>query len=364
MKIVSLMVAAAMLIVGCRTTGGARLGKDKFERLFSWNLPNNEEGFERCVQAGVTDIIVHNTTQFELATKHGMRAYWKCFLPDGPYWQVMNEEETKHYDFINGKDLDPKMPREERSQIINQRRIDKNHRFGGEMVAEIDTINSMRIKCFISDDDFSYSQKRLDAILKDAPDGVCGIFMDYNGYMNHNGCYCENCLRKYRDFLADQQLEDSKETRKDFYLGQLIDYYNKVIDYVKKQRPDYKVVIHVYPDFKSEPLLGNRTKADYCGQTVAWYFKWHDDKIRKYTKYVIEHAKDYHKNAEGIPFLGISTDKKSPLAQKTPEDVEREMKQILKAGGRTLMICDGRAIIAPGFFEVFKKYSGKKSNLQ
>lgn len=362
MKLFCLFAGLALLISGCRTTGGARPEKDKFEKLFNWNPPKDEEGFEKCAQAGVTDIVVHNMTQFELATKHGMRAYWKCFLPDGPYWQVMTEEETKFHNFIIGNDLDPKMPREERLKIINQRRKDKNHRYGGEMITEMDPI-ATKIKCFISDEDFSYSKKRLDGILKDAPEGASGIFMDFNGYMNHNGCYCENCLRKYREFLTDQQLDDSKEARKDFYLGQLIDYYNKVIDYVKKQRPEFKIVIHVYPDFKPEPLLGNRTKADYCGQTVAWYFQWPKEKIQRYTKFVIKHAKDNYPNAEGIPFLGINTNATSSLGYKTPEDVEREMKQILDAGGRTLMICDGRAIIEPGYFEVFRKYCGKESQL-
>ena len=361
MKMFCLFAGLALLISGCSTAGGKLcLGRNRFERLFSWNPPKDEEGADRCAQAGVTDIVVHTQAQFDMMTKRGIRAYWKIFMPDGPYWQVMNDEETKHYNFINGNDLDPKMPREERQQIINQRRKDKSHRFGGEMITEIDTINNAKIKCFISDDDFSFSKKKLDSILKDAPEGVYGIFMDYNGYMNHNGCYCDACIRKYRAFLAERQLEDSKQTRNEFYLGQLVDYYNKVIDYVKKQRPEFKIVIHVYPDFKPEPLLGNRTKADYCGQTVAWYFQWPKEKIQHYTKFVVKHAKDHYPNAEGIPFLGINTNEKSSLGYKTPEDVEREMKQILAAGGKTLMICDGRAIIEPGYFEVFRKYCGKK----
>ena len=360
MKTILLLTSLLIVLSGCRTTKKV-VEAPKFDRLFCWNPPNDEESAERFSQAGVTDMVVHSQKQFDMVTARGMRAYWKCFLPDGPYWQVMNEEETKHYNYINGQDLDPKMPAKERWEIKNKRRDEMNHRFGGEMVTEIDTINDTKIKCFISDDDLTLTRKKIDGILKDAPEGACGIFMDYNGYMNHHGCYCVNCTRKYTEYLSEKQLEDTQENRNKFYLNQLVGYYNKVIDYVKSQRPDFKVVIHAYPDFKPYPLLGNRIKADYCGQTVAWYFQWPKDKIQRYTKYVTKHAKDFHKNAEGIPFLGISTNPKSSLGYKAPEDVEREIKQILDAGGRTLMICNGHAIIEPGYFEVFQKFCKKEA---
>ena len=94
----------------------------KFERLFSWGPPTNEETAEKYAQAGVTDIIVYSEKQLELATKHGIRGYWTCFTPDGPHCQVMNEQETKHFNYINGKDLDPKMPRDERMKITSMRK--------------------------------------------------------------------------------------------------------------------------------------------------------------------------------------------------------------------------------------------------
>ena len=186
--------------------------------------------------------------------------------------------------------------------------------------------------------------------------------MDYIGYMNHHGCYCENCLAKYKKYLADKHLEDTTENRNDFYLEQLVGYYNHVIDYVKKQRPEFKIVIHAYPDFKPLPLYGNLVKADYCGQTVAWYFQWPEEKIQYYTKFVTEHAKDYYPHVEGIPFQGVNTNSNISLGYKTPADVEREIRQILAAGGKTLMVCDGPSIIEPGYFDVFKKYCGKESS--
>ncbi|MBP5530429.1 MAG: hypothetical protein J6Y54_00160 [Lentisphaeria bacterium] len=37
-----------------------------------------------------------------------------------------------------------------------------------------------------------------------------------------------------------------------------------------------------------------------------------------------------------------------------------ELDLITAAGGRVLMVCDGSAMIAPGYFEVFRKYCGKE----
>ena len=82
----------------------------------------------------------------------------------------MTLEEEEHYDYINGKDLDPKMPRAERQTIIDRRRVEKQHQYGGEPVTDPDTLNSVAIPCFSSDADFSLSAKKLDKILENVPD--------------------------------------------------------------------------------------------------------------------------------------------------------------------------------------------------
>ncbi|MBQ9337618.1 MAG: hypothetical protein IJS14_10035 [Lentisphaeria bacterium] len=351
-----LLLAAA----GCTTVENQTFtpGKVKFTRLFSWGAPKNEEEAARYAAAGITDTIVHNLKQHDLAVKYGMRPYWKCFTPEGPWRQVMDPEEEKLHDYLTGKDLDPKLSRAEKRKIVDRRRIEKKHQYGGEAPG-VDTLNAS-IKCFISDEDLVLSRKKLDPILDSAPEGTKGIYLDYFGYMNHRGCYCESCLRKYRQYLKDKNLPDTQENRDIFYRDRIIDYYARIIDHIKRKRPDFKVVVHIYPDFQPEHLYGQRTKADFCGQTVAWYFKWDTEKILQYTRFVVEHSKDHYPDAEGIPFLGINTNKQSSLGWKSPADVEREMKEILSAGGRTLMICNGRSIIEPGYFEVFKKYCGKE----
>lgn len=351
---------SVLLLTGCKTQNKTvSTEKMKFKRLFCWGIPNNEKNTARYASAGVTDIRVMNQKQYDLVVKYGMTPYWKCFIPVGPYIQVMTPEEQKHHEYISGQDLDRKIPYSERMKIIHKRRTEIKHLYGGEPVTEIDTIGT-KIACFNSDEGLELSKKKIDKLLEDAPKNVKGMFMDYIGYMNHRGCYCKNCLTKYRKYLEDRKLADTPESRTVFYREKLVEYYNGVIDYIKSKRPDFKILVHIYPDFRNDPLLGNRTKADYCGQTVSWYFKWDEKKIRKYTDFVLNHAQDHYSNAEGIPFIGINENKNSSLAHKTPAEVERELQIILECGSSTVMVCNGTAILQDGYYEVFRKYCGKE----
>ena len=362
LKIFAVLLFAGVLpfIAGCRSAEGDNLSADaKFRRLFCWGTPRNDTEARKYAEAGVTDITVSNKKQFDLARQYGMTPYWKCFTPAGPHPQVMTPEEKKYYAYISGQDLDPKMPKAERMKILHRRRVEKRHRYGGEQVAPIDT-QSRSIPCFISDENLLLTKAKLDKLMKDAPEGAAGMFLDFIGYTNHHGCFCEKCLAKYKKFLAARKLADTPENKTLFYREKLVDYYNAVIGYIKSKHPGWKIALHIYPDFRDDHLYGNRTKADYCHQTVAWYFKWKEPKIRKYTKFVVGHAKDFYPFAEGIPFLGLSTDKTSSLGYKPPEDVEKELRIILSAGGRTLSVCNGSAIIEPGYLEVFRKYCGKQ----
>ena len=362
MKKVFLLAGLMIISAGCAVQGGKAAVPEnaRFREFFNWGLSSNEADVAKFAEIGVTAALVRNAKQCGLALKYGIRPYWGCFTPEGPWRQKMTPEEEQYCDYISGKDLDPKLPRAERRKITDRRRTEKQHRYGGEAVTELDTLGSLSgIKCFISDEDFFLSSRKLDRIIDTAPKGARGICLDYIGYMNQRGCYCAGCLRKCRAFLKRNKLEDTRPNRDRFYRDELVAYYNRVIAYVKKRRPGFKVLIHVYPDFRPEHLLGNRTRADFCGQTVAWYFKWPEEKIRRYTGYVVGHAKDHYANAEGVPFLGLNGDAQSSLGYKTPADVERELRTILAAGGRTLMVCCGLYVIRPGYFEVFKKYCGK-----
>ena len=357
-KCLRLLAAAAFFFAAAASAGEPP--PPRFDRVFCWGYPTDETSAQRYAEAGVTDIPVRSRKEFDLAVKYGMTPYTDCFLPVGPHRQVMTPEEEAFSSYINGRDLDPALPRAERSRIIHRRRIEKQHRYGGDSTVDPDTLRC-DLPCFISDTDLELTRKRIDELLARAVPGVGGIYLDYIGYTNHRGCYCDGCLAELRSFLAGRGLADTPENRAVFYRDELVRYYNRVIEYIRSRRPDFKIVLHIYPEFRPDPLYGNRVEADFCGQTVAWYFKWPTEKIARHTRYVVEHAKDHHPNAEGIPFLGVNASPNGSLGFKTPAEVEEELRIILAAGGRTLMVCDGPAMIRPGYFEVFRKYCGRKT---
>ena len=237
--------------------------------------------------------------------------------------------------------------------------MEKNHRFGGESPNPLDTLNVAAIACFASDTDLKLSKARMDKIIDKALPGVTGVYMDYIGYANHRGCYCDGCLKRCQEFLKKYHLADTQENRDRFYRDQLVNYYNAMVDYVKSKRPDFKVVAHFYPDFRPEPFYGVRTAVDFGGHTVAWYFKAPLEKISAETRHIYSIENQYHKNISCIPFLGLNTNSNSALGYKTPAEVDAELQAISAAGGTTLMVCSGISIIQPGYFEVFKKYSAR-----
>ncbi len=354
-------VAAVASACGCRMWNEDFSAEGKrITRVYSWGTIRNEEQARRYAASGVTDIRVQNKKSFELAKKYGITPYFGCFTPAGPHPQVMTPEETARHNYINGFDLPAEMAKKERRAIIDLRRIEKNHRYGGNRVDKVDTINVKAIACFSSDKDLVYSRKKLDAILDRAIPGTAGIYLDYFGYSNHRGCYCKECQVRYRFWLKQEKLPDTEANKDRFYRDELIKYYDKIVAYIRSRRPEYKVVAHFYPDFEPDPWFANRTQVDVCGQTVSWYFKWQKRDIARFTRYILAHEKDYNRKGEAVPFIGVNVDPRSSLGSKTPADIELELQTIIAAGGRSLMVCNGSAMIEPGYFEVFRKYCGRQ----
>ena len=327
----------------------------RFKRVFCWGALTDEDTARKFSRIGVTDIPVANKEQLALARKYGMTPYCGIFGPRGPHAQVMSAEEEKHFAYVNGLDLNNRN-RSERNAEIDKRRLEMKHRYGGEPVAALDTINSERIPCFSSDVDYTLSKKAIDAICS-RTDGVQGIFFDYIGYSNFKGCYCEECLAAYKAYLTEKGLTDTAKHKNEFYRDRLVSYCNDMIDYVKSQHPNFKVVIHVYPVFLPEPLYGNRLKADFCGQTVAWYFPWDTEKIRQYTRVTVMEQDKHFAGVRGVPFVGLNRSPGS-LWVKDAVTLDNELRTILASGADTLMVCSGNDMIATGIDKVFETYCG------
>ncbi len=330
--------------------------QERFSRVFSWGRLTDENTARKFSEIGVTDIRVFSKEELALARKHGMTPYCGTFTPRWPHRQVMSPEEEKHFAYINGLDLEHMQPAERKTEI-DKRRLEMKHRYGGEPVASIDTLNSVRISCFNSDADHALSKKAIDAICSRV-DGVEGIFFDYIGYSNFKGCYCEDCLAAYKAHLAEKGLSDTEGHRNEFYRDRLVTYINDMTDYVKSRHPGFKVVIHVYPTFLPDPLYGNRLKADFCGQNVAWYFPWDVEKIAKYTRITVMEQNRFFQGVRGVPFVGLNREPGS-LWVKDAATLDRELKTILAAGADMLMVANGADMIKPGIYEVFREYCGR-----
>lgn len=328
-----------------------------FERVFCWGTLSDDDTARKYSEIGVTDISVHNEQQLGLALKYGIIPYCGTFTPRGKHGQVMRPEEEKHFAYLNADDLKGANTADKKA-AKDKRRIAMKHRYGGEPDVALDTVNDVRIACFLSDSGHELSKNALDKICASVP-GVKGIFFDYLGYSNFKGCYCPDCLDAYNRYLADRKLADNQKNQNAFYRDSLVKYYNDMIDYVKSKHPDFKVVVHIYPTFLPEPLYGNRTKADFCGQTVAWYFPWDAGKIAKYTQITVNDQNKYFKDVRGVPFVGLNRGPGS-LWIKDAATLDTELQTILASGGNMLMVCNGGDMIKPGNYEVFKKYCGKK----
>ena len=327
--------------------------KRKFKEVFSWGRPTSGEAARKFREIGVTHIAVANEKEARLALQYRMIPCCSVFLPCGPHGQVMTPEEEKLFAYLNGDDLKT-LPRKEREKVVDARRTAKCHRYGGEPVTAPDVLNSFRIACFLSDEGLVLSRKKIDDLFAKVP-SARGIYLDYLGYTNFKDCRCESCTRKFES----AKRKNPSLSREEFFRDALVDYYNKVIGYVKKKHPGAVVHAHIYPTFLPEPLYGNRTKTDYCAQTVAWYFPWEKEKIIRYTRIVVNDAEKYHKGVKGIPFVGLKALPGTSLAAKSPALLEEELRTILSAGGDTLSVCNGMDMIKPGYYEVFRKYCGK-----
>jgi hypothetical protein len=134
-----------------------------------------------------------------------------------------------------------------------------------------------------------------------------------------------------------------------------------MVEYIKSLRPEFKIMAHLYPVFRPDPIYGNRLKVDYCGQTAAWYFFWPPEKIRAYSKRIVGEQNRYFPSVRGVPFVGYYDDGKHPeFPHKSAARVELELNAILDGGADSLMVCSVNDVLGnPEIAAVFKKYCSR-----
>jgi hypothetical protein len=128
-----------------------------------------------------------------------------------------------------------------------------------------------------------------------------------------------------------------------------------MVDHIKRINPAWNVMNHVYPVYLPEPLYGNRLKVDFCGQTVAWFFIWPGEKVRRYASVTVGRQNQYFGHVKGVPFVGFG--RSAAFDRKTPVILERELKTILDCGAESLMMhAFAEAADDPEIFAVLAEY--------
>lgn len=343
---VSLMSMAALSMTA--------FAADRFERVFAWGRVTDEASARAYAEIGVTDVTASGTNGFAAAKKFGLRAY--CgFFPCGAHGQVLNAAERQHLDFLNAVDLRKQLSREELAAKVEERLRESRCQFGGEPVSALDVCPEL-IACFTSDAGFEKSKERMRKTLRENP-LADGIAFDYIGYVNLHSCECADCKAGLAAYLKERGVAESEQTRNEFYRTALVTYINAMVDCAKATRPGLKVAIHLYPAFAPDPLYGKYLKADYIEQTVAWYFQWPDEKICDYTRRIV--GEPHLPGSESMPFVGLSATPGKALAYKSPKRFEDELRLILKAGGRSVAVCNGGDLLKPGYREALMKFTAK-----
>lgn len=165
---------------------------------------------------------------------------------------------------------------------------------------------------------------------------IDGIALDYLGYRNYYACFCDHSNKERADFITKHPELSKKEAMREFSEKSLADWTNQARKIIKKLDPKLKIAIHIYPDFDPNPTYADRLAVDYCGETVAWFYKpfWSLQKVEKLVKLYSEDQHKYHSYYHFVPFVGAYVNKR----KKSPERLRSEIRIAGQGGNGTLMV--------------------------
>lgn len=365
----------------------------QFDRLFAFSARYNEDFIRQAADIGVTDLCGKPSEKIiSLCNKYKINFYglitlnpseWnKAFTKEEPPLQEMSKEENRIKDLLTGKTVpvnegekgekEPENWQISKQQLEMIKQMQKNnyklktsYQWGGEPLRKHDFGQA---KAYNDDVLFSdllcfHHPKVLEALkmkIKEymSFDGIAGITFDGIGYQNYHDCKCPESMKQYKIYCRKNKLRASSEAQEKFSLKSLVDFNNKLVDYVHALNPNAKTFNHIWPVYMPEPLYGNRLKVDYCGQTAAWYFYWTQPRIENYSQIISRDQNKYWPNVKGVAFIGYYDRELFPY--KSAEKVEHELRAILNGGSRMLMVCGLTDVLKnPDITSVFKKYVKK-----
>jgi len=276
----------------------------------------------------------------------------------GSHKQVLSPEESYRQYELAGRFLPADLKGEARDKALKELWRRDHYRIGGEPEEGGFEVMFEGISCFVGPQAREKGATELVKRLKANPDAKA-VCLDYIGYQNYRCCYHPECQHLLKTWLKEKGLENNEKNRNTFFEDEIVAYYAALYDAVKAFDKDIVVYAHLYPVFLPNPLYGNRLKLDVCGQTCAWYFRWPQEKVKKYCETVVKGQHDFWPFAKGAPFVAYGSWVKDtdPAFVKTPEDIDRELRTALEAGAEVLAVHEIRSVINdPAVFAVFRKY--------
>jgi hypothetical protein len=162
-----------------------------------------------------------------------------------------------------------------------------------------------------------------------------GFAFDYVGYRNYYACFCDYSLRKRQEFADKHPELSAVEIMRQFSENCLVNYVTEVRNFIKTLKPNTEFSIHIYPDFDLNPVYGNRLPVEYCGQTIAWFYKpfWSYGKIYDTCMQYKAAEGKFVKYNKFVPFLGVYEQDKL----KTPGRLRTEIRIAGLAKNGTIM---------------------------
>jgi len=326
--------------------------------LTGWGGGKAEAVVPKAAEIGFTELVVHhedatNFTHFiELGKQHGIDIYAWLFLGDIPAWKKAYPDSKPPLQVMNAAE----------EEALKRIQADKTpgksqYQSGGEPVNKTEVLTTPLL-CFHDPRVLEAFKQQIDEMLSFP--GMKGVAFDYIGYQNYRCCLCPVSQAQFAAYRKKHPELSRELAQKCFSLETLVDFNNKLADYVRMVCPDAKVITHVYPVHLPEPLYGNRLDLDVCAQTAAWYFEpfWSVDKIKAYSRVIAKEANQYYSRPRGAALIGVADG--SPA--KSRERLTAELQAILDGGCSRVHVCSLNAVLNnPETAEVFHSFFGGRN---
>lgn len=314
--------------------------KLKWKMVWLWTMQDKTDAqiVSAAKTLGFNAISARSKQMVDECHKQSMQAFAALWFGSAPaeYAQVIKPEETAATTWDKGPSFEL-------------------YQYGGEPILGGDIYREGSCWCLDRPEALDYGKAAIDKYIAEGYDGIA---FDAIGYTNLYACFCPITLAKQQDYhKAHPELSEQQAIIK-YSEQSLLSFYEHLCKYAKGKRPDIKLTTHIYPVFAPNPIYGNRLPVDYCGQTVAWFFKphWNLDKVKRYAYEVVQSAILDGSTSAGAPFVGIYTLPPYDMHAKSADRVRQELRMIKKSGASAIQMAElGNILNNPGIAKVVEE---------